>query len=350
MKLLFLLFFILVNDLALSQEDFETKDYGVIFETGLVVPDNWRHGAQQIEPRMKLGLPESFDWREKAPNKKLTPIRNQGSCGSCWAFSTAATVADAIHIKDNRPDLDLSEQWLVSCNSNNYGCNGGWYVFDMYQKKGSVYEVDYPYTGTDSSCKGGLHYNEKLESYAFVDTDSNVPSVEKIKAAIYNYGAISVAVNADGNMQSYSSGIFSKCSSGENVNHAVNLVGWNDKGGYWIMRNSWGESWGENGYMKIKYGCNAIGYAASFVTYGSSCEPQPLSFAGRDRTIRRGEKTKIGMNPKQETTYSWLPDVSIESPSLSSTMVKPQTTTVYTLIAQTKCGTAKNSVTVEVVE
>jgi hypothetical protein len=332
---------LLVSEIALAQ----------FYPTGLVVPDDWEHSAMRIRPAVRFGsLPETFDWRETAPGKTLTPIRNQGSCGSCWAFSTAATVADAIHIKDNKPALDLSEQWLVSCNSERYGCNGGWYVFNMYQAKGSVYEIDYSYTGTDSACKSGLTYHEKLESYAFVDSDSSVPTVDQIKAAIYNYGPISVAVNASSAMQSYRSGVFKTCENGGGVNHAVNLIGWNDKEGYWLMRNSWGTTWGEKGFMKIKYGCNQIGYAASVVTYGSACEPQPFSFAGKDRIIKLGEKTKIGMTSKTDTTYQWDNSDSLSSSSESITIASPKKTTVYTLSATTKCGTAKHSVKVGVFE
>lgn len=315
--------------------------------TGLSVPPNWGHSAQTVIPQVGNNLPDKFDWREEAPGKTLTPIRNQGNCGSCWAFSTSATVADAIHRKDNKPDLDLSEQWEVSCNKDGYSCGGGWYVFGMHKDDGTVYEPDFPYEASDVPCKQSLPHHEKLESWAFVDGDSGVPSVDKIKAAIYNYGPISVAVAADGGFQSYTSGVFNTC-GGSGINHAVNLVGWNDAEGYWIMRNSWGPDWGEKGYMRIKYGCNEIGYAAAFVTYGSDCTPQPYANAGKGRTIRLGEKTKLGTVAKPDTTYSWEPTTGLDNPTAAQPIVKPTETTIYKTTATTKCGKATHSVRIGV--
>ena len=86
--------------------------------------------------------------------------------------------------------------------------------------------------------------------------------MEAIKAAVYQYGPVSVGVMADNNMQSYKSGIFSKCAKGQ-LNHAVNIVGWGP--GYWVVRNSWGTQFGEKGYIRMKWGCNGIGTAAMYM-------------------------------------------------------------------------------------
>lgn len=317
------------------------------YPMGLTVPENWKDTGMSITPYLSSNLPDKFDWREQAPGKTLTPIRSQGNCGSCWAFSTAATVADAIHIKDNKPSFDISEQWEVSCNKDGYSCGGGWWVFGMFKDLGTVYEPDFPYEASDLPCKQNLPYHEKLESWAFVDTDSNVPSVEKLKAAIYKYGPISVAVAADGGFQSYTSGVFNSCGS-SSLNHAVNLVGWNDAEGAWIMRNSWGDSWGEKGYMRIKYNCNQIGYAAAFVTYGSECTPQPYANAGKARTIRFGEKTKLGTTARPDTTYAWEPTTGLDNPTAAQPIVKPTETTIYKVSATTKCGKAVHSVRIGV--
>lgn len=345
-KIIFLVLLFYQSDMAVAEEPTWVGGDATPRVTGLKVPPNWQDNAMVIRPRLQVSsLPEHFDWREQAPEKRLTAIQNQGSCGSCWAFSTAATFADLIWLRDHK-EPDLGEQYLVSCNKHGYSCGGGWYAFDSFIKPlGGVYEVDFPYTATDQACKSGLTYHESLEkNSAFVESDSGVPSVDKIKAAIYTYGPISVAVAASGSFQSYTSGVFNSCGD-TGINHAVNIVGWDDKEQYWIMRNSWGQ-WGENGYMRIKYGCNEIGYAAAFIAYGSSCTPQPYSNAGAKRTIRKGEKTRIGTEAKPETTYAWSPTTGVETPTAARTVVKPLATTTYELKATTKCGDALHKVTV----
>lgn len=116
------------------------------------------------------------------------------------------------------------------------------------------------------------HY-EKIASWAYVGNDSSVPPTENIKQAIYTYGPVAAAVCVGPAFQAYGGGIFqtnesSYCSGG--VNHAIVLVGWDDTGGYWVLRNSWGTSWGESGYMRIKYGISNVGYAATYVVYNAA--------------------------------------------------------------------------------
>lgn len=234
------------------------------YKTGLVMPKNWSKNVFFAAPPSMLVLPPSFDWREKMV---LSPIKNQGSCGSCWAFSLTATLSDSMAVK-NKGFYNMSQQFLVSCNKKygfDYGCQGGFLdAADMFARPGAVRETLYPYTGRDSACKTGLQYQFKIRSWAFIPggTETTPPPVEAIKAAIYQYGPVSVGVMADNNMQSYKSGIFSKCSNGQ-LNHAVNIVGWGP--GYWIVRNSWGVGFGEKGFIRMKWGCNGIGTAAMYM-------------------------------------------------------------------------------------
>jgi len=108
-----------------------------------------------------------------------------------------------------------------------------------------------------------------------VGNSSSVPSSTAIKNAIHTYGPVAVAVCVDSAFQNYSGGIFAPTKPCRNVNHGVVLTGWDDANQYWIMRNSWGTSWGESGYMRIRWGASQIGYAASYVEYGSSTPPPP---------------------------------------------------------------------------
>ena len=261
--------------------------------TGLKVPPGWNKSDAPSVPMLGASvqtLPSSFDWRSL---NGVTPIKNQGNCGSCWAFSTVGALESAILLQGGGT-VDLSEQYLVSCNTSGWSCGGGWFAHDYHMDlsgqdnkgPGAVLESSDPYTGTNAACGGPYNHPYKLTSWAYVGSDYAVPSTDAIKQAIYTYGPISIAVCAGPHFQGYSGGIFntdesSYCSG--SINHAVVLVGWNDNGGtngYWILRNSWGKSWGLSGYMNIAYGMSQVGYGANFVEYGGGLpnpNPTPAS-------------------------------------------------------------------------
>ena len=239
---------------------------------GLKAPKNWQKDAPfdgvVIPDNMRAELPSSFDWRNTGD---VTGIRNQGSCGSCWAFGTLASYEAAISINFDKTE-DLSEQWLIDCNTQGFGCNGGWFVFnELYN--GIPKESCYPYTGYDGICQSGCAKYYPLDSWFYVGTSYSVPTVNSIKTAIYNYGPVAAAVYVNSAFQYYTGGIFDTTYSGS-VNHAIALVGWNDTGGYWILKNSWDTGWGENGYMRIAYGCQSVGYGAC---YGIPTDSAPAS-------------------------------------------------------------------------
>ena len=118
--------------------------------TGLIKPDKAeRAPLGQLE---KSVLPDRWDWREHAAAGSLSPVRNQGSCGSCWGFGTAGVVEQAIAIYGGEI-TDLSEQYLVDCNNNGYGCGGGYWVYSYLEDPGAILESDYPYAGYDQSCQ-----------------------------------------------------------------------------------------------------------------------------------------------------------------------------------------------------
>jgi C1A family cysteine protease len=219
----------------------------------------------KIEPytsaNKSSALPAAFS---RLANQQMTPCKNQGSCGSCWAFASCGVFESMIKAHDN-VTRDLSEQWLINCTSGS-NCTGGWFPEGMFEK-GAVYETDVPYKGKDGTCASTYTRHEKSISSKEIAEN---PTIEQIKTAIYTYGPVWVGVNAGSNFSAYKSGVFTKTDAGE-CNHAVVLCGWDDATSSWVLRNSWGTSWGENqGYMRIKYGTSLIGTKATYMVYGTT--------------------------------------------------------------------------------
>ena len=244
---------------------------------GEVIPDDW-WVDEKFDPCIPSErLPDTFDWRTQ---NGVTPIKDQGNCGSCWAFATVGVLECNIRIASG--DLvDLSEQWLVSCNQDGWGCGTGWFAHDYHWWKtdsyggtGAVMEGEFPYVGYGAPCDGPYSHYYKIVYWAYIGSDQGIPPTEAIKQAILDYGPVSSAVYATTAMLAYSGGIFNNCESGE-VNHAVTIVGWDDHAldeygqehSVWIVKNSWGPGWGEDGYMRIPYNCSNIGYAACYIIY-----------------------------------------------------------------------------------
>lgn len=242
---------------------------------GVVVPPDWNEKGRFVsfENKSDRDIPAAFDWREMGG---CTSVKNQGGCGSCWAFSTVGALECNILIQDGI-EVDLSEQFLVSCNYNGWDCAGGWFAHDYHKLRpdpcdsvGATLEEYFPYQARDLPCGCPYPKPYQIEDWAYIGSSSGMASVTEMKLAIMEYGPISVCVSANSAMQSYGGGIFNGCDGEYDINHAVVIVGWDDNQGYggiWIMRNSWGTGWGEGGYMRMPYGCSNIGYAANFVNY-----------------------------------------------------------------------------------
>ncbi len=194
-------------------------------------------------------------------------VKNQGSCGSCWAFA-AVGLMESMILKKDGIEVDLSEQQLVSCNPWGWGCNGGLWPNDMLVDPGAMLESCFPYTATDAPCNDSCPTPYKIDGWAFVTADNEVPPVEEIKQAIYTYGAVQAGVYVDRWFQAYTGGVLDRCKRRVNyTNHAIILCGWDDAKGAWLLKNSWGTGWGEDGYMWISYGCDAVGEGASVFFY-----------------------------------------------------------------------------------
>jgi len=251
---------------------------------GLVEPEDWWVNAKFDLCKPRDDLPDAFDWRNEVEGG-LTSVKNQGSCGSCWAFGTVAPLECNIKIKHG-VEVDLSEQWLVSCNQDGYSCSGGWWCHDYFMENGktdpcgdsgAVLEEYFPYVAYNAPCNCPYPHDYFIEDWAYVGEPYEVPPVDSIKQAIYDYGPVSVAVCVNSAFGAYTGGVFNgpTCHS---INHAVALVGWDDNQGtegVWFLRNSWGPDWGEDGYMRIEYGVCDVGYRTVYIKLPNAAPNKP---------------------------------------------------------------------------
>jgi KDEL-tailed cysteine endopeptidase len=209
---------------------------------------NVREHMSEVEELAPEVLPTSVDWRNKGA---VTPVKDQGQCGSCWTFSTTGVIEGFYFVKNNEL-LSFSEQQIVDCDTDtNQGCNGGWpYLAVQYAaKNGLELETDYPYTAQDGTCQYNKAKTHQVASdYAYVTPKS----VNALKTALVTQ-PVSILIEADQDVfQFYSSGVI-KANCGANLDHAVLTVGYKKVGVLeaWIVKNSWGTEWGDQGYVYI---------------------------------------------------------------------------------------------------
>lgn len=194
-------------------------------------------------------LAESVDWRTK---DAVTPVKDQGQCGSCWAFSATEAIESYNFLAGNKL-VKLSAQQITSCDSKDLGCNGGntETAYKYVEKAGGLaLQSDYPYVsggGDGGTCKRKVDKAVKISGF------TSVQKGENHLATALNHGPVSVCLAAEA-FQSYNSGILKRCNG--QVDHCVQAVGYGSENGvdYWLVRNSWGTVWGEQGYIRIERG------------------------------------------------------------------------------------------------
>jgi len=223
--------------------------------------------ATSVHKMSGIEAPSSIDWRPKLVN----PVKNQGQCGSCWTFSTVASLESA-YAKLTSSLEEFSEQDLVDCVKNYQGCCNGCggglmdYAFGYMkddQSGADDMESNYPYTAKDGTCAySASKAFTGAKVTGFVDVTSK--DEDALLDAVATQGVISIAVNAAHHWQLYSGGILdvSFLCNPDQLDHGVAVVGYGteDKD-YWIVRNSWGPSWGEEGYIRLVRGKNMCGVA-----------------------------------------------------------------------------------------
>ena len=193
-------------------------------------------------------VPSSYDWRD---HNAVNPVKNQGQCGSCWSFSATGAMEGAWAISKGSL-VSLSEQQLVDCSKSygNHGCNGGLMdsAFQYAKDNGMCLETAYPYTAQGGDC-------QKCEPVVTISGCVDVTKNNQVdlKEAV-SRGPVSIAIEADTKaFQLYTGGVLTGDACGTNLDHGVLIVGYGDESGteYWLVKNSWGPTWGDAGYIKI---------------------------------------------------------------------------------------------------
>ena len=254
------------------------------YSTGLRRPTRPQQPVQWRRTTDGFGgaLPDAFDFRSLLTATAIPPVRQQGACGSCWAFATIAPMEFLLARRTGRAGIDLSEQQLVSCNRQGFSCAaGGWWAFDDL-RAGAVPETCIPYAARDQPCPApcGTPAAAVVDAWGYVAPDEGVPTVEALKAAVLEHGPVAIGIAVGNDFYTYRSGVFT-ADLRAGINHAVTVLGWDDARGAWLIRNSWGSAWGIAGYAYVRYGVSAVGDGAAWVRLLSNsaaavATPSPL--------------------------------------------------------------------------
>lgn len=242
--------------------DLTHEEFLSMLNKSLVRKPNYKNNF--FEPDLNISVPRAVNWVSKGA---VLEVKNQGSCGSCWAFSATGALEGQNAIKHNKT-VALSEQNLLDCSSDygNNACEGGLMnsAFEYVKENGITTEGKYPYTAQEGICSFKTSESVlKISGYRVVRPNEN-----RLKIAVGIVGPISIGVDAS-YFQLYTGGIFNEQDCSHFLNHGVLAVGYGNDGqhDYWLVKNSWGTSWGENGYIRMIRNANnqcGVADAASY--------------------------------------------------------------------------------------
>lgn len=297
-------------------------------------------------PHGFLAAGDTFDWRIKDGHDWMSPVRDQDSCGSCWAFAAVALAEAIVNISENNPDidLDLAEQTLVTdCCTDCGDCNGGddGISLGYIRSAGVPLESCDPYTvcnGACDRCTDWLSQVRKISSYAKKQAGSGQSNINitTLKTSLV-LSPFSSYMRIYEDFLAYTSGVYKHVTGLQLGAHVIVVTGWQDPDSCFIVKNSWRDDWGENGYFRIKYKeCN-VGYFYCQATY------LPLSInAGKDTTIYVGDTVNLSPSIQDGApnyaktapnnyTYKWSPSAGLSADSVKTPKAFPNKTTTYIL-------------------
>lgn len=204
------------------------------------------------------GAPVAFDWRNVGGLNYITPIRDQGGCGSCVSFGSTAAVEGTLRVQRGNANLavDLSEANLFFCvgPASGASCGGGWYMspaMDGFKNTGSPDEACFPYTDHQQACSHCADWASRATTITGWHT---IGGAADMKTWLSTKGPLATCFTVYNDFFAYKTGVYKHVSGGVAGGHCVCVVGYNDAGGYWICKNSWGTGWGEAGFFCIAYG------------------------------------------------------------------------------------------------
>lgn len=340
MKRNFLAFVVALSTILACQNDPTPSPNPVtpgekVFSTGYKKDPNAVYGKVHFNAAPKKApMPESFDWEEQGFK---TPLRNQGDCGSCWAFATVQTLEGAAKIYLGI-DIDLAEQDLVG--KLFYGCGGGWYAGDYIVKYGVPDEASCKYRATNYKCAASFKAAMKAVRWAKAGAPNRKPTVEETQVAIQTFGYVSATVGANSSFMNMG-GVATSCPA-SGTNHMVALVGWKTINGkvHFKIKNSWGTSWGNEGYSYVPLGCYNLGEEIEYAVVESQpCTPPAVRLPA-EYVLHFGDEVLLGVKEQKDVTYAWYADGKLlgEKPLLE---LLAKDTMHLTLKAKNHCGAAE---------
>jgi len=291
----------------------------------LLTDEDQKAAAEESAALAGVTAPVSLDWRANNGDF-VTPIRDQGNCGSCWAFAATACLESQVLLSQNNPgfNLDLSEQILVSC-SNAGNCNGGYInnASDYIRDLGLPVETCFPYTATNNSCSNAcLNWtNDSYHIPGWLWVTTTAPTVSALENAVATYGPLVTTMAVYSDFFYYVSGVYTHVSGTYQGGHAILIVGYDDAGKYFIAKNSWGTGWGEAGFFRIAYSqlTNAVSFGDYTIAYeGGSPNPPPppppsctYSINPTSKTFKAGGGSgKVTVSTQDTCDWSAISNVS----------------------------------------
>jgi C1A family cysteine protease len=282
---------------ALSKEEFKH-----LCGASLDVPADV--ASHFITLRKTEALPAQFDWRDNNGNW-VTPVRNQGNCGSCWDFSAVAQVEAWWQIRNSKPNsgINLSEQFVLSCGQSGT-CDGGGVeqALTFFQNTGVPPEACFPYRADDAlpcseACADWQSQAVTIPGWGYITRNEIL--IDNIKVAVYRH-PVSASYTVFDDFQFYGGGVYQHVWGDVAGSHAILIVGWDDAEQCWICKNSWDQDWGEAGYFRIKWYDSGMGTNVPFIYSSLISDAVALSVDFLNLSLTPGEisRTSVTLNNK----------------------------------------------------